>query len=84
MSDTPITDAAWADAWDEGGCYPATIADCSRLLELDRAALMEALEAIFKASSGGCSPDASEEFCDIVLDLAENAITAARANFPTV
>jgi hypothetical protein len=63
----------------EGELVPAFV---SRRLETDRAALMEALETIFKASIGGCSPDASDEFCDIVLDLAENALSSARANFP--
>lgn len=84
---TPITDAAefathQATRFHHGE-DPLVDASLARRLELDRAALMEALETIFKASIGGCSPDASDEFCDIVLDLAENALSTARANFPT-
>ena len=46
MSDTPETDKAWDDAWDEGGCYPESIAETSRRLERQRDAYAETLRLI--------------------------------------
>ena len=41
---TPETDEAWANAWDEGGCYPESIAETSRDLERRLAIARDALE----------------------------------------
>jgi hypothetical protein len=58
-----------SDTLYEGELVPAFV---SRRLELDRAALMEALERIERFSSDGWAKA-----------VAEDALAAARANFPT-
>jgi hypothetical protein len=66
---TPITDAAW-DRWVAEG-LAIKFMDSHRRLELDRAALMEALERIERLSSDGWAKA-----------VAEDALDSARANFP--
>jgi len=64
---TPIIDAAALLFYD---AY--AMADTARRLDLDRAALMEALEKF-----EGCFD------CHECTETAESALAAARANFPT-
>jgi hypothetical protein len=80
---TPITDAAALLFYD---AY--AMADVARRLELDRAALMEALEAserISQAIKRG-EPMMESRFDTMVDEFEtkrEAALAAARANFPT-
>ena len=62
---TPITDAVTS---------ADHLIDTARRLELDRAALMEALE---------CALEWVPETATIMHEKAESALAAARANFPT-
>ena len=65
---TPITDAAWYHNADH---VPAVDADLARLLETDRAALIEIVENyVENGHSRGLASRATE------------ALAAARANFP--
>ena len=66
---TPITDAVRS---------ADHLIDIARRLELDRAALMEALERITRVSSVELAGRR-----DDVLEQAKSALAAARANFPT-
>jgi hypothetical protein len=74
---TPITDAKIKAGFTEherrGQEVPA---DLARRLELDRAALMEALDDL--VSAGG-------NYCDLLnaADKSRKILSAARANFPT-
>jgi len=71
---TPITDAAAyppAIFQDQAELVPA---DLARRLELDRAALMEALEDVLDGGLEGPRPDAVKH--------AIAALSTARANFP--
>lgn len=71
---TPITDkykGRWATHFPEG----VTIYDIARRLELDRAALMGALEELIDTS------EHSSSFCGI-HHTAQYTLSAARANFP--
>ena len=68
---TPITDAAAEMAGEFCGDSEVVNAPVARRLELDRAALMEVLERIRKFTSDRW-----------VIETAEDAIDAARANFP--
>ena len=82
---TPITDAA-LDKWACGGTSSETIVPAMRRIELDRAALMEALEGVmehFAPMAGDCS-DIEQSTSEIAASSkAEAALAAARANFPT-
>ena len=78
---TPITDDQARhvfQSYDNRGKYlPAGLmvdANLSRRLELNRAALMEALE---------CALEWVPETATIMHEKAESALSAARANFPT-
>lgn len=63
---TPITDAVF------GPQLRGYRAETCRRLELDRAALMKALEAVHRVSAMGSEEEA----------IAWTALAAARANFP--
>ena len=92
---TPITDAAAYDVEESRGSTRAipneagacVDSDLSRRLELDRAALMEALEAserISQAIKRG-QPMSEGHFNAMVDEFEakrESALSAARANFP--
>ena len=83
---TPITDAA-LDKWACGGTSSETIVPAMRSLELDRAALMEALEEVSKDFTTFRQIAAENGVFGTwgVLSLrqSEFALTTARANFPT-
>jgi hypothetical protein len=73
---TPITDALWRK---HDSLSPQCAADMTRLaqfLELDRAALMEALMKFMEFADSEYVPNA-------LFEQAERALSAARANFPT-
>jgi len=79
---TPITDAALKQAID---CYPSdpvVPAYKSRLLELDRAALMEALELAetYLIERGIATRGTMGR--TVVLPKMQAALSTARANFP--
>ena len=80
---TPITDLARYEDSTPG--FEVVSADLARRLELDRAALMEALE-LSKATLGKlhASFSAPEEWQALwpAIKSAKAAIAAARANFP--
>jgi hypothetical protein len=84
---TPITDAA-LKKWACGGASREPIVPAMRRLELDRAALMEALEAserISQAIRRG-EPMMESRFDTMVDEFEtkrESALATARANFPT-
>lgn len=44
MSDTPESDAAWAAAWDEGGCHEGELLDKMQKLERQRNELLREME----------------------------------------
>jgi hypothetical protein len=78
---TPITDAAALLFYD---AY--AMADVARRLELDRAALMEALEGVMKhfaPMAGDCSEIEQSTSEIAASSKAEATLAAARANFPT-
>ena len=79
---TPITDAAEEAIANDDAIHIETeidaMAQVARRLELDRAALMEALEAMIDLSYAVGINDA-----DTAMEQAESALAAARANFPT-
>jgi hypothetical protein len=74
---TPITDAAsvYTDAFDS----PNKARDFAGRLELDRAALMEALQSMLDLTYA-----VGINYADTAIEEAETAIENARANFPTV
>lgn len=69
---TPITDSLW-DQTRGIAEYHAKLEDTAKRLETDRAALMEALDAVLKYST----PPASARVA------ARASLSAARENFPT-
>ena len=69
---TPITDDAWYHNADHISAVDASLA---RRLELDRIALMEALEQCLSSSFDGPLPNYARE-------AASTALATARANFP--
>jgi hypothetical protein len=73
---TPITDAAWGRYLSRGQAGE-NLATPMMKLELDRAALMEALEKIAK-NPGDCDSDTGFTSGHI----ARSALSTARANFP--
>ena len=79
---TPITDAAEEAIANDDAIRIETeidaMAQVARRLELDRAALMEALEAMIDLSYAVGINDA-----DTAIEQAESTLEDARANFPT-
>jgi hypothetical protein len=83
---TPITDAVNTERYvdhHEGYC---AMLNTARRLELDRAALMEALEGVMKhfaPMAGDCSEIEQSTSEIAASSKAEATLAAARANFPT-
>ena len=77
---TPITDAAWYHNADH---VPAVDADLARLLETDRAVLMEAMELAesYLIERGIATRGTTGR--TVVLPKIQSALAAARAKFPT-
>jgi hypothetical protein len=90
---TPITDAA-LEKWACGGASREPIVPAMRRLELDRAALIEALERLLR-DAVPVAADIRGSFNVVEMSHAEwedlsaatnhaaDALAAARANFPT-
>lgn len=86
---TPITDAVETKRMDSDipvvfGTVPAHVA---RRLEIDRSALMEALDGLVKANEDWNAAVAQfvatpPTWSDVYLDASRDALAAARANFP--
>ena len=83
---TPITDAAWGRYFRRGHAGENLASPMARL-ELDRAALMEALEGLVKANEDWNAAVAQivitpPTWSDSYLAASRSALAAARANFP--
>lgn len=75
---TPITDRLVSPACDFVPNTKVLHVSHARVLELDREALMEALEAMLDLSYA-----VGINSADTAIEQAESALTAARASFPT-